>query len=146
MLSINPSETVWTILCFLALLFLLDRFLYRPLVRFMDARKARIDAGLNEEAAAKAALEEDARALEKERERLLQAADEQARAEKRRNEERRVEALREAKQAAADAVKQGRTETVALYAEVDEELKQRRSELGESLARRLLDAGNTEQK
>ena len=44
MLSINPSELIWTILCFLALLFLLNRFLYQPLVRFMDERKARIDA------------------------------------------------------------------------------------------------------
>ena len=66
MLSINPSETIWTILCFLALLFLLDRFLYKPLVRFMDARKARIDAGLSEEKEAQAALDEDAVRLSKE--------------------------------------------------------------------------------
>ena len=37
-------------------MFLLNRFLYKPLIKFMDDRKARIDAGLDEE---KKALEEE---------------------------------------------------------------------------------------
>ena len=60
MLSINPSETIWTILGFFVLLFLLNQFLYKPLIRFMDERRARIDAGLNEEREAQAALDEEA--------------------------------------------------------------------------------------
>ena len=67
MLSINPSELIWTILSFFALLFLLNRFLYKPLVRFMDERRARIDAGLNEEAAA---LSAEIQALREERDTL----------------------------------------------------------------------------
>ena len=145
MLSINPSELIWTILCFLALLFLLDRLLYKPLVRFMDERKARIDAGLNEEKAAREALDEDTRALEQERQRELSRASEELRADKEKNEEHRAAAVREAKQRAADSAQQGRAQTETLYAELDEELRRRRDELGESLARRMLDAGNTEQ-
>ena len=141
MLSINPSEVIWTILGFFALLFLLNRFLYKPLVRFMDERKARIDAGLNEEAEARAALEEDARGLEREREERLQEARNELRAEKDRSEERRAEALREAKQAAVETAEQGKSEAEALREQTDRELQQRRDELAE----RLANAGNTEQ-
>lgn len=56
MLSINFSELFWGIFNFFLLLFLLNRFLYKPLIKFMDDRKARIDAGLDEE---KKALEEE---------------------------------------------------------------------------------------
>jgi len=55
-LSINFSELFWGIFNFFLLLFLLNRFLYKPLIKFMDERKARIDAGLDEE---KKALEEE---------------------------------------------------------------------------------------
>lgn len=145
MLSINPSEVIWTILCFFALLFVLDRLLYRPLVRFMDERKARIDAGLNEEAAARAAIEEDERGLEREREERLQEAKDELRAEKDRSEERRVEALREAKQLAAETAEQGKSEAAALREQTDRELQLRRDELAGRLAERLLNAGNTKQ-
>ena len=145
MLSINPSEVIWTILCFFALLFVLDRLLYRPLVRFMDERKARVDAGLNEEAAARAAIEEDERDLEREREERLQEAKDELRAEKDRSEERRVEALREAKQLAAETAEQGKNEAAALREQTDRELQLRRDELAGRLAERLLNAGNTKQ-
>ena len=145
MLSINPSEVIWTILCFFALLFVLDRLLYRPLVRFMDERKARVDAGLNEEAAACAAIEEDERDLEREREERLQEAKNELRAEKDRSEVRRAEALREAKQLAAETAEQGKSEAAALREQTDRELHLRRDELAGRLAERLLNAGNTEQ-
>lgn len=76
MLSINISELIWTVINFLLLLFLLRRFLYRPICEFMDARQARIDEGLNKERAAQDALRaEDARQDEEQ-----QAARAQARA------------------------------------------------------------------
>ncbi len=144
MLSINPSETIWTILSFLALLFLLNRFLYKPLVRFMDERRARIDAGMNEEKEARAAIEEDERLLEREREEALRAGLEELKAEKGRNEERRAEAIRLAKLSAAEAVADGLTEAEKLRSETARVLSLRRGELSEKLARRLLDEGNTE--
>ena len=39
-MSINVSEVIWTIVCFFALLFVLKKFLFDPLVRFMEARQA----------------------------------------------------------------------------------------------------------
>lgn len=42
-MTIQVSVTVWTILCFLALMLVLDRLLFRPLMSFMDKRKEKID-------------------------------------------------------------------------------------------------------
>lgn len=48
MLSINISEVIWTIVNFLLLTFLLKKFLYDPIIKFMDERNARIAAADNE--------------------------------------------------------------------------------------------------
>ena len=53
MLSINPSEVIWTILNFFLLLFLLKRFLFKPIITHMDARNARVESAKAEEAEAK---------------------------------------------------------------------------------------------
>ena len=44
MISINISELIWTVINFFLLLFLLNRFLYKPVISFMEQRQARIDA------------------------------------------------------------------------------------------------------
>ena len=64
MLSINVSELIWTIINFFLLYFLLKRFLYTPVVRFLDARQARLDEALNQEAEARAAAEENEKEIE----------------------------------------------------------------------------------
>ena len=46
MISINISELIWTVINFLLLVLLLNRFLYKPVISFMENRQARIDAGL----------------------------------------------------------------------------------------------------
>ena len=45
-MSINVSEVIWTIVCFFALLFVLKKFLFDPLMQFMEQRQAAIDQGL----------------------------------------------------------------------------------------------------
>ena len=88
MLSINISELIWTVINFFLLLFLLRRFLYKPICEHMDARQARIDAGLEKEREAKASL----RAADERLAAEEQAAREEARALLQRTEE---ESLRE---------------------------------------------------
>ena len=63
MLSINISELIWTIINFLLLFFVLKRFLFKPLLNFMDARQAKIDAGTEAERQAQAELDENAQDL-----------------------------------------------------------------------------------
>ena len=44
MISINISDLIWTIINFLLFCFLLNHFLFKPVLRFMDDRQARVDA------------------------------------------------------------------------------------------------------
>lgn len=60
MLSINFSELVLTIISFFLMLYLLNKFLYTPVLKFMRERQARVDASLEKERLA----QEDASALE----------------------------------------------------------------------------------
>lgn len=62
-MSINPSELIWTVLCFFVLLFVLKKLLFDPLTRFMDARRARVDEALETERQAQQARAENDEAL-----------------------------------------------------------------------------------
>jgi len=101
MLTINVSELVLTILNFFLLLFLLKRFLYTPIITFMDARNARIAEGLAQEAEALATVEEQARRHEVQLRESTDAAKRirsQARA---KQEENRVQEMAQARAQAA---------------------------------------------
>lgn len=62
-LQICVPEFIWTVINFFLLMFLLKKFLYTPILSFMDERQARIDAGLEEGKKAEQALEENSRQL-----------------------------------------------------------------------------------
>ena len=64
MLSINLTELVLTIISFFLMLFLLNKFLYTPVLKFMRERQARIDAGLEKERAANAEAAENEKRIE----------------------------------------------------------------------------------
>lgn len=66
-MTIQLSVTLWTILCFLALMVILDRLLFRPMLSFMDARREKIEAAraLRENAEKERQNELDRRAEEK---------------------------------------------------------------------------------
>lgn len=67
MLSINISETIWTVINFFLLLFVLKKFLFDPILGVMDARQAKIDAGAEAQREAEAALAENARELDEQK-------------------------------------------------------------------------------
>lgn len=73
-MSINVSEVIWTIVCFFALLFVLKKFLFDPLIRFMEQRQAAIEQGLERGRDAQRKKDENDAALrEKWRERSVEA-------------------------------------------------------------------------
>ena len=73
-MSINVSEVIWTIVCFFALLFVLKKFLFDPLILFMEQRQAAIDQGLEKGRDAQRKKDENDAALrEKWRERSVEA-------------------------------------------------------------------------
>ena len=100
MLTLNLSELVLTILNFFVLLFLLKRFLYQPLIAFMDQRNAWIQAALEQEQTAEAALKEEVARCEQRRKESYEAAKQMVRdaqaEDERRHSERELEAYEEA--------------------------------------------------
>ena len=145
MLTINPSETIWTIIGFLALYFVLKCFLFDPIIRVMDARRVRIDEGLGEEKQAQDALDEEQRQLEQLRAEQTEAAREQLRQEQLRDEQRRGEALKEAQTAALRLGEEGKENAQKLRAQAERRMREQGDELAAALAERLLNAGNTEE-
>ena len=67
MLSINISELVLTIISFFILLFLLNKFLFTPVSKFMAERQARLDASLEKEREASGEVAENEQRIEAEK-------------------------------------------------------------------------------
>ena len=119
-MTIQISVTVWTIICFVVLVLILDRLLFRPLLSFMDKRREKIDGAKNARETALREREEElarreterleakrramtdaAEALENERESYARRT-----AEKRAENERRLAALREDLDRESDGIRQ----------------------------------------
>ena len=123
-MNIQPNILIWTVICFCAFMLILWRLLLRPLLRFMDARDARIAHARSLDKSAQRA-EEEAR-LEAERQLAL----------RRRAEERRrdLQAQREAGEAEQKAQAQAfRQETEQRQAELEAEAAALGPELAVSL-------------
>lgn len=58
-LQISTAEFLWTLVSFFLFMFLLNKFLFKPVLALMDERKARIDAGIAKGKTAEAALREN---------------------------------------------------------------------------------------
>lgn len=138
MLSINFSELIWTIINFFLLYFLLKRFLYDPITRFMDARREQLDKALEQEREAQARVAENDEQIEQEKE-------------LRRAEAKKLiaEAAEADKSRSAEAAKAERVSDRAAMAETEErlaaeserekaELDARTKELAAALAQQLL--------
>ena len=65
-MTLDLWTVILTIVSFFLLYFLLNTFLFKPIIRFMDDRKARIEGGLEEGKMARQAKEENRRQLEEE--------------------------------------------------------------------------------
>ncbi|PWM15672.1 MAG: hypothetical protein DBX49_03200 [Clostridia bacterium] len=74
MLNINVWDLLWTFVNFFVLYCLLNKFLFQPLTSFMEARQAKIDAGLTAERKAQETLVADKTLLDKERARCSKEA------------------------------------------------------------------------
>lgn len=83
-INIQPSLIIWTVICFGLLMLVLDRLLFRPLLKLMDERKEKAESARRRAGQAKLELEaresELALSREAERQRLLKEASEKAEA------------------------------------------------------------------
>ena len=81
MLTIQPSVFIWTVICFCLLMLILNRLLFRPMLRFMDERQAKLDRAAARREKDQALLAEAEAALEQRKRKNadLTAASEQER-------------------------------------------------------------------
>lgn len=63
-MTIQPSVIIWTVICFCLLMLILDRLLFRPILKFMDARQEKIDLAAKKREQDQQALAEANAALE----------------------------------------------------------------------------------
>lgn len=138
-MTINISEVIWTIVCFFALLFVLKKFLFTPLITFMDDRKARIEAGLAEAREAEQKKEENAAALQQSWQQRNNEAKQLLAEGKGADEKKRVCAVSAAKEDAAAAIKEARTHIEEESAAAREEVAKNMSELVTALTSQLLE-------
>ena len=141
MLSINISELVLTAISFFLLFFLLKRFLYDPLIRFMDERNARIEEGLDAEKQALAAVQANEMFLEARRKESMDQAKSIVEQARNADEQRREAALQQARQSAEESRSRAREELCRLQESESGKLRDSETELAALLADRLLSSG-----
>ena len=137
-MSINVSELIWTILCFFVLLFVLKKLLLDPILKVMDARNASVAEGLEAGRQAKLAREENDEALLQAKKDAAQQASALVQEAKSADEKARQAAITEAKQSAAQSMKDTREQIRAEEQAVSAELEQELPALVETLAAALL--------
>ena len=138
MISINISELIWTVINFFLLLFLLNRFLFKPVTSFMENRQARIDAKLKEEQDAKAVIEENDERLLEEKARSREEAKTILAQNAEELEKRNAETMQEAKMASVQNRKTSEEALAEKQKRTAEQLRTETPELAALLAERLL--------
>ena len=140
-MSINISELIWTVICFFVLLLVLKTFLFGPLMRHMDERQSRIDAGMEEGRRASEAKDRARRTAEESwEERSAEARETVARG-RTRDELDRVRELEDARSQAARDLETARADTEREEAEAHRTMSVRSKLLARELADRLLSGG-----
>ena len=138
MISINISELIWTVINFFLLLFLLNRFLFKPVTSFMENRQARIDAKLKEEQDAKAVIEENDERLLEEKARSREEAKKLLALNAEEIEKHNAEVLQEAKKASVQNRKDSEAALSQKQEKTAQQLHEAAPELAAMLAEKLL--------
>lgn len=137
-MSINISEVIWTVICFFALLFVLKTFLFGPLIRHMDERQRRIDAGLAE---ARRADEAKSRARQMAEESWRQRSEEAHAAVnegRMQDEKHRARELEDAQVQSAEDLRKARADTEREEEEARRTVSRNSADLARELADHLL--------
>lgn len=137
-MTIDLWTVILTIVSFFLLYFLLNTFLFKPLLKFMDDRKARVEAGLEEGKKARQAKEENRRQMEDELRRTGGEAKQILADSKSADEAERARTLQEARNDAAAALKEARERVGQEKTAAEASVKESMPELVAILTSRLL--------
>lgn len=137
MLSINLSELLLTVLSFFVLMFLLNKLLFKPVIRFREQRQSRMDESYRQE---KLAKEQQAQAQEEARQQRLAGLKQAQEIAEQTQAQAGAEwqtAEKQIEQEAQAAMAQAAEDTETLCAAGSRSLEQHRHELARTLADRL---------
>lgn len=140
MLSINIWELLLTIVSFFLLLFVLKRLLYEPLIRFMDARQARIDEGMSAEHKAQETVMADKALLEEAKNKCRREARDIMDKARAKSEEDQSQLAKQARESAAQLRLEMKQTLEQAYKDEEELFAANEAELAKLLAGRLLAA------
>lgn len=139
-MNIQPSLIIWTIICFGLFMLVLDRLLFRPLLKFMDERRRRIEKAHSEyeEYVDSAKKERERLALERAREKQLFEEQEHSRIDDLKKEnERKLKLL----SADLEGRKLSAVEADGLMSEVMEQVAARLDEMTAAYSNKLIKNG-----
>lgn len=137
MLSINLSELLLTVLSFFVLMFVLDRLLFRPVIRFREERQSRMDESFRQESVARKQQEQAQERARQLRLDGMQQAREVAAQTQAVTEAERLAAQKEREQEAQTAMTRAAEDTENLRTTDSQRLEQERHRLARTLADRL---------
>ena len=140
MISINISELIWTVINFFLLMYLLNRFLFKPVISFMDERQAYIDVRHKEEEDAKAEIEANNTRIQEEKAKCREEAKQLLAQNAEEIETRSAEAMQEAKKQVAQYRKDAEAELSERERRTAQQLYEATPELAQVLTERLLSA------
>lgn len=127
-LGINPAAVIWHFINFIILLFVLQRFLYKPVLRMLDERATRIHDSMTQAEAVRA---ETAR-LEQESRAILDTA-------RREGQELLAQANRNAERIMSEAQQRARAEAERLVERVRADLTRERDQMFGELRQQMAD-------
>ncbi len=132
------SELIWTVINFVLLMLLLRHFLFRPLIRVMEKRKAGIEEKLQMEQDALKQAEENRSRLQAEKEKSSEDARQILSQSAGERDARHTAALAEARSEAEQTRQAGEAALQQKREQAQAQLQEAAPELAEVLAKRLL--------
>ncbi len=137
-MTVQISITVWTILCLVALMLILNRFLFRPLLSFMDRRNDKIRLAKEEKETALQERETEIHRLEEAQEAALRSAAAEAAASGERIREQVAGSVAEAKELYYRKLQEEKDLLAQEAVSIQEQLTPHMGELAELFTGKLL--------
>ncbi len=137
-IGVQPILLLAQIVNFAIIVYVLNRLLYKPIIKFLDKRREEIAAGVK---LAEKMREEEEKTLEK-REKTLESARKEAQRllvqAKERAKEKEKELIADAYQTAQGIVSRGKQEVILLHRNLEKELKAQAVDLAALMVKRLV--------
>ena len=137
-LEISIPTLIWTLINFLILLFVVNKFLFKPVIKFMDERQGRIDKKLKVKSDADKVFEEDDLRLKKELSDTSDKAYEAVQNAKKEAESKTEETLKDLRTKVASEIETSKDKVLQEEKQAEEKLDEQMPEYVDLLKKKIL--------